>query len=65
MTHRSAKRKYHPGAEYLEQKQLLTPPIQAVGLAEIVQVTSLVAIKPESRDIQPCGTGKGIRITTS
>ncbi len=59
------KYKYRPGVECLECKQLLSPGLYVSAVPDVARVTSLVAAKPESRNIHPDGTGTGIRIPTS
>jgi hypothetical protein len=65
MPRRSTTRKYRPSLESLETKQLLSAIPTAHGAEAIMQVTRPVAPHAELQRIEPCGTGKGIRIGTS
>ena len=65
MTRRSMKRKYHPGFESLERKQLLSAAVPTYGAVAPAQATAAVSIQPAQEHIRPCGTGKGIIIITS
>ncbi len=65
MTRRSMKRKYHPGFETLERKQLLSASMPTCGAVALVQTTAPASIQPAQEHIRPCGTGKGIIIITS
>ncbi len=65
MSRNSEKRKYRPGFEALERKQLLSAAIPAGVLAPVVQPTAPVVSHPGPGVIRVCGTGKGIVIITS
>jgi hypothetical protein len=59
------KRKYRPGFESLEQKQLLSAVVPFHGVVAPAQATATVSIRLAHEHIRPCGTGKGIIIITS
>jgi hypothetical protein len=59
------KRKYRPGLETLERKQLLSAGLPTYGHPTLAQATVSVSSHSEQATICPCGTGKGIVIITS
>jgi hypothetical protein len=62
---RSTQRKYRPGLEPLESKQLLSGGPTTYGSQVLVPPTSPVSSQVEHPPFCPRGTGKGIRIPTS
>ena len=65
MPRRSTTRKYRPGLESLEPKQLQSGGLMTHGAESLVPVTRPMSPQAEQQSIDPCGTGKGIRIGTS
>ncbi len=61
----STQRKYRPGFEALERKQLLSVGLPTYGAAVVVQATAPGSSPAGLAHIIPCGTGKSIRIVTS
>ena len=59
------KRKYRPGFESLERKQLMSAGIPSCAVVPVPPVVALVPTHLQNGIIRPCGTGKGIRIITS
>jgi hypothetical protein len=62
---RSIKRKYRPGFEALERKQLLSAGPPTGGLEVVQQGTAPVPSHVVNQQPPWMGTGKGIRIVTS
>jgi hypothetical protein len=65
MTRHSMKRKYRPGFESLECKQLLSAAVATYGAVALVKTSAPAWIQRAQEHIRPCGTGKGIIIITS
>jgi len=60
----SIQRKYRPGFEALERKQLLSAGLPTYGAAVVVQATAPASPQAQVH-VSPCGTGKSIIIVTS
>jgi hypothetical protein len=58
------KRKYRPGLETLESKQLLSGGLTTYGSQVLVPPTPQAPSHVGNPPICPCGIGKGIRIIT-
>ncbi len=61
----STQRKYRPGFEALECKQLLSAGLPSYGAAVLVQATPPASSQVQQVQVSPDGTGKSIRIITS
>ena len=64
MTRRFIKRKYRPGFEALEHKQLPSAVLPTLGPQSLVQAAAPVPAQAQQETILPCGTGRGIVIIT-
>jgi len=64
MTRSFIKRKYRPGFEALEHKQLLSAAIPTFGTEANVHAPAQVSVQAQHETIRPDGTGKGIVIIT-
>jgi hypothetical protein len=62
---RSTQRKYRPGLEPLESKQLLSGGLSTYGPPGLVQPPASLAPQVKQPLVCPCGIGTGIRIITS
>jgi hypothetical protein len=65
MPRHSAKRKYQLGFEALERKQLLSADLPASDPQAPDPVTAEVSSPTDPQTVVICGTGTGIRITTT
>ena len=65
MPRHTIERKYRPGLEALERKQLLSSGPVTYDPPPFDQAAPPVSSQAEQETVDPCGTGTGIRIITS
>jgi hypothetical protein len=65
MPRNSINRKYRPGFENLESKQLLSAGLLAHGVQPVMQTSTPVSSQAEHQGMSPDGTGTGLVIITS